>query len=72
MVLQSCLRGVIVLTLTEGPFINNATVTSILEYAWCDPRLTTSEKRALEATFESLTSRTSQPPRLTPRTFLEP
>lgn len=70
MVLQGRLSSVVVL-LAEGPLINDATVTDVLEYTGRDPRLETNKKRT-EATFECLTSRTSQPPRLTPRTFLEP
>ena len=72
MVLQNRFRGVIVLILAKGPLIDDVTVTSVLEYAWSDPRLDTNENRASGVTFESLTSRTSQPPRLTPRTFVEP
>lgn len=72
-ILENVLGRVVVLVLTERPFVDDTTVTCIVKKAGGDPRL---RQDGLEAEAigrsRKLTSRTSHPPRLTPRTFCEP
>ena len=73
MVLEGREGSAVGLHLTEGPFIYDGGVSRIVEEAGCDPRLQrgTSNQQDASSTMKGAlhTSRTSQPPRLTPRTF---
>jgi len=73
MVLEDVLGRVVVLVLTERPFVDDGIVTCIVKKAGGNPRLRQdgSEAETIGGSRKP-TSRTSQPPRLTPRTFCEP
>jgi hypothetical protein len=80
--LESRLCNSLILILSKRPLVDDSAVSGIVEYAGCDPRLHVMGNKARVSIQthkergpppkEKRTSSTSQPPRLTPRTFCAP